>query len=90
MSTRKLVTISLSPRLLAEALHAAERERRTKSEFFREAVRFYLENGAAQRKAVREQFFSFVDRAQERTKGASRLRVRRLIREAVQAARKSA
>jgi len=40
----KLVTISLLPELLEEAEKLAKAERRTRSEFFREAIRRYIED----------------------------------------------
>jgi len=42
--TSKLVTISLLPELLEEAEKLAKAERRTRSEFFREAIRRYIED----------------------------------------------
>ena len=44
MRTSKLVTISLLPELLEEAEKLAKAERRTRSEFFREAIRRYIED----------------------------------------------
>jgi metal-responsive CopG/Arc/MetJ family transcriptional regulator len=41
--TSKLVTISLLPELLEEAERLAKEEKRTRSEFFREAIRRYIE-----------------------------------------------
>jgi metal-responsive CopG/Arc/MetJ family transcriptional regulator len=41
--TSKLVTISLLPDLLKEAERLAKEENRTRSEFFREAIRRYIE-----------------------------------------------
>jgi metal-responsive CopG/Arc/MetJ family transcriptional regulator len=43
MRTSKLVTISLLPELLEEAEKLAKAEKRTRSEFFREAIRHYIE-----------------------------------------------
>jgi metal-responsive CopG/Arc/MetJ family transcriptional regulator len=43
MRTSKLVTISLLPELLEEAERLAKAEKRTRSEFFREAIRRYIE-----------------------------------------------
>jgi len=42
--TSKLVTISLLPELLKEAERLAKEEKRTRSEFFREAIRKYIED----------------------------------------------
>ena len=44
MRTSKLVTISLLPELLEEAEKLAKAEKRTRSEFFREAIRRYIED----------------------------------------------
>lgn len=44
MRTTKLVTISLLPELLEEAEKLAKAEKRTRSEFFREAIRRYIED----------------------------------------------
>lgn len=44
MRTSKLVTISLLPELLEEVERLAKEEKRTRSEFFREAVRRYIED----------------------------------------------
>jgi CopG family transcriptional regulator/antitoxin EndoAI len=41
--TSKLVTISLHPELLEEVERLAKEEKRTRSEFFREAIRRYIE-----------------------------------------------
>ena len=43
MRKTKLITISLYPELLAEAERLAKEEQRTRSEFFREAIRRYIE-----------------------------------------------
>jgi metal-responsive CopG/Arc/MetJ family transcriptional regulator len=43
MRNTKLITISLYPELLAEAERLAKEEQRTRSEFFREAIRRYIE-----------------------------------------------
>jgi metal-responsive CopG/Arc/MetJ family transcriptional regulator len=42
--TSKLVTISLLPELLEEAERLAKEEKRSRSEFFREAIRKYIED----------------------------------------------
>jgi metal-responsive CopG/Arc/MetJ family transcriptional regulator len=42
--TSKLVTISLLPELLEEVEKLAKEEKRTRSEFFREAIRRYIED----------------------------------------------
>ena len=43
MGTRKLITISVPPPLLRRAEQIAREENRTKSELFREALRFYVD-----------------------------------------------
>lgn len=43
LRTTKLISISLAPELLKEAEDAAKQEHRTRSEFFRAALRNYLE-----------------------------------------------
>ena len=44
MRTSKLVTISMLPELLEEVERLAKEEKRTRSEFFREAIRRYIED----------------------------------------------
>ena len=88
MGTRKLVTISLPPPLLKKAEAVAQKENRTKSELLREALRFYVETRDVWKKASREQLFALVGRVQSRTRGTRSPEVRRIIREAVSAARR--
>lgn len=47
MRTAKTVSITLPPDLLAKAQELAEREHRTMSELFREALRRYMQSGDA-------------------------------------------
>lgn len=89
MSTRKLITISLPPELLKKAEQVAEKENRTKSELLREALRFYIDTNEVRRQANREQLFALIDRIQERTKGVPAREIRKLVREAVEAARRT-
>jgi len=90
MSTeRKLVTISIPPALLREAERAAERESRTKSEFFREALRFYLETAKQRLKSSRERLFSIIEQVQEKTRNTPPRRVRKMVHEAIAAARRT-
>ncbi len=42
MRTTKILSITLPPKMLAQAERVAEQENRTKSELFREALRQYL------------------------------------------------
>ena len=44
MRTTTIVSITLPPKMLAQAMRVAEKENRTKSELFREALRRYLIN----------------------------------------------
>jgi hypothetical protein len=89
MENRKLVTISVPPRLLREAERLAEQENRTKSELVREALRIYIETSEVRRKATRELVFSVIDRVQARTKDIPPQHIRRVVREAVAAARRT-
>ena len=88
MGTRKLVTISLPPTLLKEAERVAREENRTKSELLREALRLYVDTREARKQAARERLFKLIDRVQARTKGVPTKEVRRVVREAVEAARR--
>ena len=88
MRTRKLITISLPPPLLEKAERVAEEESRTKSELFREALRFYVETREVRKKASREQVFALLSRVQSRTRSTRPREIRRLIREALDAARR--
>jgi metal-responsive CopG/Arc/MetJ family transcriptional regulator len=89
MENRKLVTISVPPRLLREAERLAEQENRTKSELVREALRIYIETSEVRRKAARELVFSLIDRVQARTKDTPPQHIRKVVREAVAAARRT-
>lgn len=89
MSERKLVTISLPPGLLYEAEQYAEKEHRTKSEFFREALRFYMETEHDRKQGNRERIFTVIDQIQKKTEKTPRKRIRSLIREAIQSARRA-
>ena len=85
--TRKLVTISLPPSLLRHAQRVADEESRSKSELMREALRFYIETREVRRTAVRERLFEMVERIQARARGVPAAEVRKVVREAVEAAR---
>lgn len=89
VGTRKLITISLPPRLLKEAKRIAEQENRTKSELLREALRFYIETSEVRRRATRERLFALIDQAQARTKGVPPQEIRKVVRDAVEAARRT-
>ncbi len=88
MGTRKLITISLPPPLLKQAEVVAREEHRTKSELVREALRFYVETREARKVAMRERVFALIDAVQRRTKGVQRGEIRKVVREAVEAARR--
>lgn len=88
MSTRRLITISLPPRLLKETERIAERESRTKSELLREALRFYIDTSEIRKRATRERLFTLIDEVQSRTTRVEPRRIRQAIREAVHAARR--
>ncbi len=89
MSLRKLITISVPPALLKKAERLAAEEDRTRSELVREALRLYIDTSEVRRQATREQVGRLVDRVQARTRGVPSLEIRRLVREAVEAARRS-
>ncbi|MGH2458625.1 MAG: ribbon-helix-helix protein, CopG family [Chloroflexota bacterium] len=52
MRTAKTVSITLPPDLLVKAQEIAQREHRTMSELFREALRRYLQQGDAEWQAL--------------------------------------
>ncbi len=87
MAVRKLITISLSARLLKKAQEMAKEENRTKSELLREALRFYIDTRGVRRQAAREQLFAIVDRAQAAAKGVPPQQIRKVVREAIASAR---
>ena len=87
MRTRKLLTISLPPPLLKQAEQVAEEENRTKSELLREALRFYVETRDIRRIASRERLFELVGRVQQRVRKTRTPEIRKVVREAVAAAR---
>lgn len=88
MGSRKLITISLPPQLLKKAEEIAEQENRTKSELLREALRFYIDTGQVRRRVARERLFSLIARVQTRTQGVPAKKIRKIIREAVEEARR--
>jgi predicted transcriptional regulator len=89
VGTRRPVTISLPPQLLKDAERIAAQENRTKSELLREALRFYIDTSEVRRRATRERLFAFIDGVQSRTKGIEPRGIRKLVREAVDAARRT-
>jgi len=84
---RKLLTISLPPRLHKEAERLAERENRTKSELLREALRLYIDTSEVRRKTTRERLSILIDRVQARTQDVPAREIRKVVREAVATAR---
>ncbi|MGH2360368.1 MAG: ribbon-helix-helix protein, CopG family [bacterium] len=88
MGTRKLITISVPPPLLKRAEQVAREENRTKSELLREALRFYVDTRAVRKTAMRERTLALIDEIQNRTKGVPPKEIRKVIREAVDAARR--
>ena len=86
MAARKLITISLPPELLKKAEQVAVRESRSKSELLREALRFYIDTAEVRKKASRERLFDLVDEVQARTRDVEPRTIRRVVREAVEAA----
>jgi len=89
VENRKLLTISLPPRLLKEAERLAEQENRTKCELLREALRLYIDSSEMRRKATRKRLFALIDRVQARTKDVPPQGIRKVVREAVAAARRA-
>jgi len=87
-TTRKLVTISLPPPLLKQAERVAEEENRSKSELVREALRFYIDTREVRKAAARERLSEMIERVQARTRRVPAAEIRKVIREAVEAARR--
>jgi metal-responsive CopG/Arc/MetJ family transcriptional regulator len=90
MGVRKLITISLPPPLLQKAEEVAVEENRTKSELLREALRFYVETREVRKRATRERLFHLIDQVQLRTRRVPPSKIRKIVGEAVAAARKPA
>lgn len=88
VATRKLITISVPPPLLKRAEQIAREENRTKSELFREALRFYVDTREVRKAGMRERVGVLIDEIQNRTKGVPPKKIRKVIREAVEAARR--
>ena len=88
MGTRKLITISLPPPLLKKAEQAAQEENRTKSELLREALRFYVETREVRRMASRHRLLALMEEVQARTRSVPPKDIRKVVREAVAAARR--
>ena len=90
MGIRKLITISLPPPLLKKAEEIAAEENRTKSELMREALRFYVETREVRKRATRERVFHLIDEVHLRTRKVPAAKIRKIVTEAVAAARKPA
>jgi metal-responsive CopG/Arc/MetJ family transcriptional regulator len=88
VGTRKLITISVPPPLLKRAEQIAREENRTKSELLREALRFYVDAREVRKGGMRERAGALIDEIQSRTKSVPPRQVRKLVREAVEAARR--
>lgn len=88
VSTRKLITISVPPPLLKRAEQIAREENRSKSELLREALRFYVDTREVRKTAMQERTLALIDEIQRRTKGVPPKRIRKVVREAVEAARR--
>ena len=88
MSTRRLMTISLPPPLFKKAEAVAREENRTKSELLREALRFYVETREVRKKASQERLFTLINEVQSRTRSNRSKKVRKVVREALNAARR--
>ena len=88
VGTRKLLTISLPPPLVKKAEELAKEENRTKSELLREALRFYVETKEVRRVAARERLLALLDQVQARTRAVPSRQIRKIVNEAVEAARR--
>lgn len=88
MGMRKLITISVPPPLLRKAEQVAREENRTRSELLREALRFYVDTREARTAATRERAGALIDEIQGRTKGVPSRQIRKIVRDAVEAARR--
>ena len=88
MGTRKLITIFLPPPLLKRAEQMAREENRTKSELLREAPRFYVDTREVRKAGMRERAGALIDQIQNRSEGIPPKEIRKVVREAVAAARR--
>ena len=89
MGLRKLITISVPPPLLKRAEQVAREENRTKSELLREALRFYVDTREVRQVAMRERTAALMSEIQGRAQGVPPKEIRKVIREAVEAARRA-
>lgn len=88
MGTRKLITISVPPPLLKRAEQIAREENRTKSELLREALRFYVDTREVRKAGIRERVGALIEEIQNRTTTVPPKKIRKVVREAVEAARR--
>lgn len=88
VTTRRLITISVPPPLLKRAEQIAREENRTKSELLREALRFYVDTREVRKTDMRERAGVLIDAIQNRTRGFPPKQIRKVVREAVEAARR--
>jgi predicted transcriptional regulator len=88
VGTRKLITISVPPPLLKRAEQIAREENRTKSELLREALRFYVDTREVRKAGIRERVGALIEEIQNRTKAVPPKEIRKVVREAVEAARR--
>ena len=89
MGLRKLITISVPPPLFKRAEQVAREENRTKSELFREALRFYVDTRELRQVAMRERAAALISEIQGRSKGVPPKEIRKVVREAIEAARRA-
>ncbi len=88
VGARRLMTISLPPELLKKAEGVAKQENRTKSELVREAIRFYVDTSELRRRVSRDRLFGLIDEVQARTRSVPPQEIRKLVHDAVEAARR--
>lgn len=88
VTTRKLITISVPPPLLKRAEQIAREENRTKSELLREALRFYVDTREVRKTGMLERVGALIEEIQNRTKTVPPKEIRKVVREAVEAARR--
>lgn len=84
----RLITISVPPPLLKRAEQVAREENRTKSELFREALRFYVGTREIRKAGMRERVGALIGEIQSRTKTVPPREIRKVVGEAVEAARR--
>jgi len=88
VATRKLLTISVPPALLKKAEEIAREENRTKSELLREALRLYVDTREVRKTGMRERLGALIDEIHGRTKEVPPRQIRKVVRQAIEAARR--